>query len=214
MLEHAPCEHTAQAGLALGDAELSTAEPETALVTPASATTKVASDEVRAGGHFLRGVAYGDLGQLADAEAAFRKAANSGIQPVANRARVNLANTFAKGGKLTEARGLSESLLSSEDPEILAYAHGTLGEVRGMQGELEDAFHWLGLAAGSGIQDARVQALIAKAELLTTSGDTAGARAAYAELLLEEDEATVANARQALAALDDPAKSPSPPGSS
>ena len=214
VLEHAPCEHTSRAGLALGDAELSTGEPETALVTLAHATTTVASDEVRAEAHFLRGLAYGELGQLVDAEAAYRKAASSGIQPLADAARVNLANTFAKGGKLTEARGLTESLLSSEDPEILAYAQGTLGEVRGMQGDLADAFHWLALAAGSGIPVARVEALITKAELLAASGDTAGARAAYAELLLEEDEATVANARQALAALDDPAKPPSPPGTS
>jgi Tfp pilus assembly protein PilF len=212
VLEHAPCEHTARAGLALGDAQLSTGEPETALVTLAHATTNVAGNEVRAEAHFLRGLAYGELGQLADAEAAYRKAASSGIQSLADRARVNLANTFAKGGKLAEARGLTESLLSSEDPEILAYAHGTLGEVRGMQGELEDAFHWLALAAASGIPVARIEALIAKAELLASSGDTASARAAYAELLLEEDEATVANARQALAALDDPAKPPPPPG--
>jgi tetratricopeptide (TPR) repeat protein len=201
VLEHTPCEHTAGAGLVLGEAEVLTSEPQLALASLTHAT-EAASDEIRAQAHYLRGRACGMVDDLDGAEIAYRKAAASGIQPWADAARNNLANTFAKRGKLAEARSLTESLLSSQDPEIIAYAQCTLGEVRGKQGALDDALHWLALAAESGIPDVRVQALLARGGLLSDSGDLVGARAAYGELLLEEDEAAVANARQALRDLD------------
>ena len=93
-------------------------------------------------------------------------------------------------------------MLSNEDPEVVAAAQCTLGEVSGRQGELDDALRWLSLAADSGVADQRTEALFLRGELLTESGDAAGARAAYAELLLEEDEAAVAKAAQGLKKLD------------
>jgi predicted negative regulator of RcsB-dependent stress response len=147
---------------------------------------------------------------LEGAEISYRKAGASGIQPWSDAGRLNLADTFAKRGKLAEARSLAESMLSSQDPETLAYAQCTLGEVRGKQGELDDALRCLALAAESGIPDVRVQALLARGGLLSDSGDLVGARAAYGELLLEEDEAAVADARQALRDLDNGSTGPSP----
>lgn len=201
VLEHKPCEHTAQAGLFLGEAELATSEPQLALASLAHAT-EAASGEIRAQAHFLRGRACEMVDDLDGAEIAYRKAAASGIQPWADAGRLNLADTFAMRGRLAEARSLAESMLSSQDPEVIAYAQGTLGEVRGKQGELDDALRWFTLAAESGVPKVRVQALLARGELLSHSGDVAGARAAYAELLLEEDEAAVARARQAIRDLD------------
>lgn len=207
VLEHTPCEHTAQAGLVLGAAEVLTSEPELALASLTHAT-EAASDEIRAQAQYLRGRACGMVDDLDGAEIAYRKAGASGIQPWADAGRQNLADAFAKRGKLVEARSLAESMLSSQDPEIRAYAQCTLGEVRGKQGALDDALRWLALAAESRVPDVRVQALLARGGLLSNSGDLAGARAAYAELLLEEDEAAVAKARQALTDLDDESTRP------